>query len=294
MWASRFERFARRKERQAREASIEGFVTAENRAESFPSSRLGNAWTEAWFDGPFYWTARGDARSTNLVFVRSHDGNTVADDPSQLGGGETDKHLIYEGLSRVHVDGVLAGARTAFGDADFFCSVWHPEIVRLRASLGKPRHPAQVVVTARSATALRAALQFNVPDAPAVLVTSDAGAAAIANWVRTRPWIDVVATGTNVDLGRAMVHLAADHGIRVVSVIGGRALAASLIDAGEIDDLYLTTSPISGGERNTPLYASDPITGSLVVRKEGRGNAAGVVFEHVSLRSRHPDVIVSR
>ena len=47
------------------------------------------------------------------VFVQSADGNTGARNPADLGGGETDKHLIYEGLSRVDVDGVLAGAATS-------------------------------------------------------------------------------------------------------------------------------------------------------------------------------------
>ena len=53
-----------------------------------------------------------------------------------LGGGETDKHLIYEGLSRVAADAVLAGAETIRG-GDIVLSVWHPELVRLRASLGQ-------------------------------------------------------------------------------------------------------------------------------------------------------------
>jgi len=49
------------------------------------------------------------------VFVQSRDGNTGARDPSSLGGGDTDKHLIYEGLSRVASDAVVAGAETIRG-----------------------------------------------------------------------------------------------------------------------------------------------------------------------------------
>ena len=70
------------------------------------------------------------------MFVQSLDGNTVADDPSDLGGGDTDKHLIYEGLSRVAADAVMAGAATVAGGKIVF-SVWHPELVRLRSALGK-------------------------------------------------------------------------------------------------------------------------------------------------------------
>ncbi len=66
------------------------------------------------FDGLFYVSppAGRDVPSANLVFVQSRDGNTVTRDPSVLGGGEADTHLIYEGLSRVAADAVLAGART--------------------------------------------------------------------------------------------------------------------------------------------------------------------------------------
>ena len=38
----------------------------------------------------------------NLVFVESREGNTGADDPSTLGGGETDQHLIGPESGIVH------------------------------------------------------------------------------------------------------------------------------------------------------------------------------------------------
>jgi len=42
-----------------------------------------------------------------------------------LGGGATDDHVVFEGLSRVAADAVLAGARTVHGGNNVF-SVWHP------------------------------------------------------------------------------------------------------------------------------------------------------------------------
>jgi hypothetical protein len=47
-------------------------------------------------------------------------------------------HLIYEGLSRVAADAVLAGA--ADSDRQVLFSVWRPELVALRETLGLPRH----------------------------------------------------------------------------------------------------------------------------------------------------------
>src|SRR5262245_22740856 len=102
------------------------------------------------FDGSFYMSAAPDAAlpAVNLVFVRSRERNTAAKDPAVRGGGEADKHLIYEGLSRVAADGVLGGAGT-IGSGDIVLSIWKPELVELRASLGLPRHPVQIVGTIR-------------------------------------------------------------------------------------------------------------------------------------------------
>ena len=70
----------------------------------------------------------------SLVFVQSRDGNTGANNPAELGGGPTDKYLIYEGLSRVAADGVMAGAST-IGKSVFF-SITHPQLVALAARVG--------------------------------------------------------------------------------------------------------------------------------------------------------------
>ena len=112
-------------------------------------SGVGNSWTRVRYDGAFGLVALPpDATALSLVFVQSADGNTVAANPALLGGGATDQVLIYEGLSRVAADAVLAGAGSVHAGA--FLSVWHPELVSLRAALGLPRHPAQIVVTDRA------------------------------------------------------------------------------------------------------------------------------------------------
>src|SRR5262245_54881371 len=107
----RFETYCERKTREAREVPLEGFDTVSDAAGLMRLTVLGNPWTHDLFDGPFYASSPAGSR-INLVFVQSRDGNTDAANPSDLGGGDTDKHLIYEGLSRIDVDGVLAGATT--------------------------------------------------------------------------------------------------------------------------------------------------------------------------------------
>jgi hypothetical protein len=62
------------------------------------------------------------------------------------------------------------------------------------------------------------------------------------------------------------------------------SIDAELIDAGLVQDLYLTTSPVIGGEPGTPMY-SRPLDLRTVVRKRGTLHQAGVLFEHSLLAS---------
>src|SRR5437899_4109901 len=142
-----FEAFVARKTAEAKSAELFPLVTERDDADSSLVA-IGNDWTRRMFGGSFYLSPLRDdgLPSTSLVFVRSREGNTVAKDPSALGGGEADKHLIYEGLSRAAADAVLSGAETVRGGKIVF-STWHPELVRLRASLGLAPHPVQIVAT---------------------------------------------------------------------------------------------------------------------------------------------------
>ena len=212
----------------------------------------------------------------SLVFVQSHDGNTGAADPSTLGGGATDKHVVYEGLSRVAADAVMAGAETIRGGG-LVMSVWHPELVALRAALGLPRHPVQIVASLRGLN-FDSGLIFNLPDVPVVIITVPSCDPVLRRGVETRPWIREIVMANPGDLSSAFEQLRA-MGIRRISAIGGRKIARALIDARLIQDLYLTTSPEPGGEPDTPLYPG--LRTHAVLRKNGTGAETGVVFEQL-------------
>src|SRR5262245_59609280 len=112
-WEQKFEEFTKKKERQAREANIPGYVTTIDNAIAYDHlATLRHDGLESLYHGMFYYThpLNGELPSVNTVFVQSADFNTGADNPGDLGGGETDYHLIFEGLTRVGADGVLAGA----------------------------------------------------------------------------------------------------------------------------------------------------------------------------------------
>ena len=278
-WPERFEQLEKRKLREALSAKIDPLVT-EIDCDGASFRRVGNDWSRRLFDGDFYVSPppSPDLPSTSLVFVQSRDGNTVAKDPSSLGGGEADKHLIYEGLSRVGADAILMGAETVRG-GNIVMSVWHPELVALRASLGLPRHPVQIVATLRGMNL--DTLIFNVPAIPVVVLTVPTCADLMLTGLADRPWITPIVMPTSRDLAYGLRAIRR-RGVAVVSCIGGRNLAGQLLDAGLIQDVYLTTSSKEGGEPDTPLR-STPLGGDIVVRKQGTGADAGVVFEHVRL-----------
>jgi riboflavin biosynthesis pyrimidine reductase len=279
----RFDKYCRARERAATAAVLPPYGTVAVDVQLGDFRAIGNDWSRRLFDGDFYRTScKEDIPVTNLVFVQSRDGNTGADDPSTLGGGETDKYLIYEGLSRVDADAVLAGATTARSDELLF-SVWHPEMVTLRRQLRRRRHPAQVIVCSRSAPRIETALMFQEPEIPVFLITSSDAASSLRLRVTGRPWIQVIDGGQPLSMRAAMRELKA-RGIETVSAIGGRTAARALLREGVVDDLYLTTSGKAGGEPNTPLL-EQPIDAPAVVIKEGTGPEEGVRFVHYGLRS---------
>ena len=276
-----FATFIERKSREAAAAELPPYVTeVEQPLDGMIA--IGSPWTERLFDGPFYLSPLPQRLpSCHLVFVQSLDRNTGARNPQTLGGGETDKHVVYEGLTRVAADGVLAGSSTVRGGSIVF-SVWHAELVRLRQALGQPRHPVQIIATRRGVP-LDRDLLYNIPELRLVLLTSPNGMAAMSEALAERPWITSIVIDTGYTLNDAFEQLRA-MGVERISAVGGRGLATELIDAGLVQDLYLTTSPTIGGEPGTPMY-SRPLDLRTVVRKRGTLHETGVVFEHSLLPS---------
>lgn len=278
----RFDDYCRAKEHAAVAAALPPYTTAAIDLQFGTFRAIGNPWSRRLFDGDFYRSTyvNLDIPVTNLVIVESQEGNTGADDPATLGGGTTDKHLIYEGLSRVDADAILAGATTARSD-ELVLSVWHPELVALRRALGRTRHPAHVIVSSRSALRIETALMFQVPEIPVYLVTTSDAASSLRLQVATRPWIQVVDAGQPLSMRTALRELRT-RGIETVSAIGGRTTARALLRERVVHDLYLTTSPHHGGEPHTPLLDA-PVNAPEVVIKRGTGAEEGVRFVHYAL-----------
>jgi riboflavin biosynthesis pyrimidine reductase len=289
-----FEAYCRRKEAEARAEPLAGFRSVFDRASGQGLRPIGNGWTRDVFDGDFYVRepVLPGLPAVSLVFVRSREGNTVADDPSTLGGGETDKHLVYEGLSRVAADAVLAGAATARGDETVF-SVWHPQLVALRRTCGTPRHPAQVVVTASADLPFDRGLMFTTPELRVLICAPSGVTGTLRGRLRERRWIEVIDGGEPLSMATVMRALY-NRGLRVISAVGGRRTATALMREALVTDLYLTTSAITAGEPNSPFYIGDPPRLYPLVEKEGRGAETGVRFEHLAIQNQPPNVSLEK
>jgi riboflavin biosynthesis pyrimidine reductase len=259
---------------------VRRLVTLEDRSSGWPLLEIGNAWSRRYYHGPFHLFAPPPVLpAVSLVFVQTRDGNTGADDPEELGGGPTDKYLIYEGLSRVAADAVMAGAGSV-GKSTLF-TVSHPELIALRRDLGLPQHPAQIIMSDTGSIDLRARV-FSTPHLRVFLLAGGECIEKCGRGIRERPWITLIPIDGN--LAAALASLRRDHGIARISCVGGRTAATSLVDAGLVQDICLTTSSIEGGEPNTPWYVGKrPPCLELIVRKR-EDAPEPILFEHFALQ----------
>src|SRR5438045_8769751 len=94
-WAARFEAFVARKEATARTARLPGYHTVETGRHQ-ELETVGNAWTFALCDGPFFEAPvpEDGLPAVSAVFVQSAGVNTGARHPADLGGGVTDTHVV--------------------------------------------------------------------------------------------------------------------------------------------------------------------------------------------------------
>jgi riboflavin biosynthesis pyrimidine reductase len=273
-----FQRFSAQKTRDAASARIERLTTVFDRRDGSPLQGIGNEWSRWHYEGEFGLVRPAPMQTAlSLVFVQTKDGNTGGPNPGAFGGGATDQHLIYEGLSRVAADAVLAGAGSVHRDA--FFSVWHPELVALRESLGLPRHPAQLVVSKRGRVDFDALL-FNVPGLRVFLLAGEECIARRETSLRERPWVRLIPTASG-DLEPAFERLRHEEGIQRISGIGGHSTATQLVDAGLAQDIYLTTTSLEGGHPGTPWYSGAvPPRLTAITGKEWNESGARVTLDH--------------
>lgn len=187
-------------------------------------------------------------------FVASLDGVTAVDPaaPGQggliSGGLEADRFLM--GLLRAFADVVLVGAGTLRAEADH---VWSPgrvyppavrEFSTLRETLGRPDSLPLAVVTAGGS------IDPRLPAlAGGLILTTPAGAARIGP---PPDDVRVIALGVGGRIGMTEVLAAlSGEGFGRVLTEGGPHLFGQLLEAGLVDELFLTVAPVLAGRERS-------------------------------------------
>jgi|SRR5688572_831472 len=274
MTTSGFQDYCRRKQEEAVAAPLVGFTTLAEEARGADLLSFGNAWTRRLFDGDFHRSAgpaSPELPSVSLVVTEVQ--------PGAAAFGSTVPHLLHEGLTRVDADAVLGGMGAA-STGNRICSVWHPELVRLRADRGLPRHPVQVLVTNSCEVPFDRCLLFHEPSVPVIVVTRRSMVTTARARLRESPWVEVLGAGDPLDLRSALTQLR-DRGIAVISAVGGQRIATSLLDAGLVTDLYVTVREPASAASALLFYNGPPLLRRRLLSKAGRGQEGAVRFEHL-------------
>jgi riboflavin biosynthesis pyrimidine reductase len=222
-------------------------------------------------------------------FVMSLDGVTSLEVPGQAGGGPISgfnphDHLVM-GLLRAAADAVVVGAGTLRAvphhvwTAAYVCPALTDAYQRLRAILGKPGPPLNVIVTARADVnpGLRV---FQSGEVPVLLVTTPAGARHLRG-LGLPPSVQVM-EGENTDRLSARSILDVVARVRpsdLMLVEGGPHLLGDFFAEQCLDEQFLTLAPHVAGRNGSPArpglvagkrFAPEhPLWGTLVGIKRG-------------------------
>jgi riboflavin biosynthesis pyrimidine reductase len=191
-------------------------------------------------------------RAVYSNFVASVDGVVTLGEKHSAGSiisGKNPADRFLMGLLRACADVVLIGAGTMRATPGH---LWTPanvfpelatEFLALRSALGRSREPQLVVVTASGK--LDASHPALVKGA--LVMTTAEGAKAIAN--RLSKTCEVLAMGNRLDLGKVLADLRS-RGLDVILTEGGPHVVGQLIEAGLLDEAFLTVSPVIAGRKD--------------------------------------------
>lgn len=196
-------------------------------------------------------------------FVMSHDGRVSFSIPGAIGGGAVSGGSAHDrwlmGLLRARADAVLVGDNTLRLEPEH---IWTPEGIfpaeagayaAWRAAEGRSAQPLHVFASHDGAIPAEAAV-FARAELRCLIVSTQAGVEQARARLRPYPTVGYLPLGhESVDLNRLMRVLRADYGVCMLLCEGGPTLFGSLVKAGEIDDLFLTLSPLFiGNPRGGP------------------------------------------
>ncbi|MDM9382698.1 RibD family protein [Chlorogloeopsis sp. ULAP01] len=188
------------------------------------------------------------AIQTTVVLAMTADGKISAVDPrAPRDSDQADKvHLEYQ-VSLA--DLILVGAGTIRSEEKTF-TINNPELLVARQIRGQPPQPITCVVS--RSLELSPALPFFQQDVERWIFTTRTGLERSSQTTALHKVANLIELGdTDLDWDRGYT-IMAERDIRKVVALGGGSLTASLVQAGRIDDWWLTIWPVIYGGQGAP------------------------------------------
>lgn len=201
------------------------------------------------------WMIPKDSQYRYSNFVMSHDGKTSFSVHGHEGGGDIsgfNKHdQWFMGLARARADAVMVGANTLRSEPEH---KWTAEFIfpsdsaafrRLRESEGRSKFPLQVMVT-RSGDINPDAAIFSDSSLEVIIATTEKSAARV-NSLNLSNAKTLVVGESDVDLRALNSTLLSEYGVKTMLCEGGPKFYGSMIVERQIDEEFLTISPVMVG-----------------------------------------------
>ena len=201
------------------------------------------------------WLVPQDSQYRYSNFVMSHDGKTSFSVHGHEGGGDIsgfNRHdQWFMGLARARADAVMVGANTLRSEpehkwtAEFIFPSDSAAFQRLRESEGRSKFPLQVMVT-RSGDINPDAAIFSDSSLEVIIATTQKSAARIDSLNLSNSKTLVVGE-SDVDLRALNSTLLSEYGVKTMLCEGGPKFYGSMIVERQIDEEFLTMSPVMVG-----------------------------------------------
>lgn len=239
---------------------------------------------------------------TYVNFVVARDGRVSFAEKGHLGGGDVSRFNAHDqwlmGLLRARCDAVLSGDNTLRLDPpllltpDYIFPADAAAFAALRAAEGRQAVPLHILLSLEGDLPIEATV-FGRPEIPLLIATTTRGVAKARAVLGDRANATVRDFGVeSVDPVALMAVLRREYGVRSLLCEGGPRVYGSLLGAGQVDDEFLTLSPIvignhpAGNERPRPSLVEgiafapgqEPRQRLPTIRRAG---------DHLFLRSRY-------
>lgn len=246
------------------------------------------------YDGYFYapLSSTRERPYGTLVFASTLNGKVTFAEPKDIKATFTD-YYFYRELSKVFTDAVVAGAETVRGSPDqerFTMSMYDPELIAFRTQvLQKPRHPLQVVITGSGNIAVEKEYIFSLAEFKVVVFTTARGQATLSAHRFDKENVRIVSMGERIDFRTISVILRNELAIERMLVIGGASVATQFIDAGGIDEMFITSANTLGHGNARTFYEGKQtlemrtVSLKLLEQENDKGDSIGPVLRRVRL-----------